>query len=130
MAARIRKAFSTQYEKIIGRRIATIRIARGMSQAALGTAIGISAQQIHNYENGRGMLGSARLQAIAYVLEVSPLVFIAEEGDFLDIAGVEEQSLLNPQSLELLRSYASIEDEKLQSDIISFIKAVLPLQSR
>ena len=101
-----------------------------MSQAALGTAIGISAQQIHNYENGRGMLGSARLQAIAYVLEVSPLVFIAEEGDFLDIAGVEEQSLLNPQSLELLRSYASIEDEKLQSDIISFIKAVLPLQSR
>ena len=36
----------------VGHRIRKIRIARGMTQAALGTAVGLSADRIQQYENG------------------------------------------------------------------------------
>jgi transcriptional regulator with XRE-family HTH domain len=47
----------------------------GMSQRALGTAIGLKFQQIQNYEKGTNRIGSSRLHQVAAVLRVMPEFF-------------------------------------------------------
>jgi transcriptional regulator with XRE-family HTH domain len=67
-----------QYEETtaaarVGHRIRKIRLARGMTQAALGTAIGLDANRIQKYENGYRKPKAALLKKIARTLNVSPL---------------------------------------------------------
>ncbi|QPB24861.1 helix-turn-helix transcriptional regulator (plasmid) [Rhizobium sp. 007] len=46
----------------VGARIRLQRRAVGMSQSALGAALGISFQQIQKYEKGTNRVGASRLQ--------------------------------------------------------------------
>ena len=57
-------------DHIVGVRIRTLRKARGLSQSALGTAAGVTFQQIQKYENGRNRVGASRLQELARALQV------------------------------------------------------------
>ncbi len=67
-----------QYEETtaaarVGRRIRKIRLARGMTQTALGSAVGLDANRIQKYENGYRKPKAALLKKIAAALEVSTL---------------------------------------------------------
>ena len=67
-----------QYEKTtaaarVGHRIRKIRLARGMTQAALGAAVGLDANRIQKYENGYRKPKAGLLKKIAGVLGVNPL---------------------------------------------------------
>lgn len=67
-----------QYEETtaaarVGRRIRKIRLARGMTQTALGSAVGLDANRIQKYENGYRKPKAALLKKIAAALDVSPL---------------------------------------------------------
>ncbi|MCR5704778.1 MAG: helix-turn-helix domain-containing protein [Eubacterium sp.] len=69
------ESFNFDFEKDayrIGRRIKKIRTERGMSQADLGTAVGLSADRIQKYENGARKPKNDLLFEIAGALEVSP----------------------------------------------------------
>lgn len=57
--------------KRIGNRIREIRESMGMSRAELGEAIGLNANRIQQYENGRRKPKSEGLKKIASVLGVS-----------------------------------------------------------
>lgn len=63
----------------LGRRIRTIRMARGMTQAELARATGVSRREVQNWEAGRRDPRS-RLADIAAALSVS-------ERDLLDFSG-------------------------------------------
>lgn len=52
----------------VGERIASRRLAMGLSQSALGDRLGISFQQIQKYESGTNRVSASRLFAIAAVL--------------------------------------------------------------
>lgn len=67
---------ATKEDVIVGLRIQTLRKSRGLSQTALGIAIGVSFQQIQKYENGANRVGAGRLGEIARVLGASVSTFL------------------------------------------------------
>lgn len=70
---------------IIGKRISSIRIHRGMSRNDLGKKIGISHQQIHKYENGSSKVSLTILKRLANVLDVSLYELIGVDGTMYDL---------------------------------------------
>ena len=60
----------------VGHRIRKIRIARGMTQSALGDAVGLSADRIQQYENGFRRPRAELLKKIAGALGVSTLSLV------------------------------------------------------
>jgi transcriptional regulator with XRE-family HTH domain len=63
--------------KMVGANLRHMRIAKRLSQAEVGRAIGIRFQQIQKYEAGTNCLSSWRLKQLAAFFEVST-------GDILD----------------------------------------------
>lgn len=55
----------------VGRRIMMRRRELGLSQAALGQAVGITFQQVQKYENGANRVAASRLFGMAGVLQTS-----------------------------------------------------------
>ncbi len=53
----------------IGKRLREARLANGVSQEALGKALGITFQQVQKYERGKDRIGGSRLWDISNVLE-------------------------------------------------------------
>ena len=60
----------TDVDRYIAARLRTIRHQRGISQEALGAALGITFQQLQKYERGRNRISASRLHAVAGVLQV------------------------------------------------------------
>lgn len=61
---------STDADREVGATIRARRVALGMSQDALGKAVGVTFQQIQKYENGANRISVGRLQKIAGTLGV------------------------------------------------------------
>ncbi len=64
------KRCMTPMDKWVGSKIRMRRNTLGMSQGELGTAIGVSFQQVQKYEKGVNRIGAGRLQQIAKILQV------------------------------------------------------------
>lgn len=60
----------------IGKRIRAIRIEKGMSQAELGQAVGLTADRIQKYENGARKPKFDMLKQFAYVLGVETIALM------------------------------------------------------
>src|SRR3954453_23874231 len=71
-------------DRHVGARIRHKRMMLGVSQEALGDALGVTFQQVQKYEKGMNRVGASRLQAIANFLEV-PVSY------FFDGAGGKKQ---------------------------------------
>ncbi len=74
---------ATEADRLIGLRLTALRKARGLSQAALGAAVGITFQQIQKYERGRNRIGAGRLQTFARIFEVRSRPSSRTQGDEL-----------------------------------------------
>jgi transcriptional regulator with XRE-family HTH domain len=55
----------------LAKRIRVLRVAKGMSQTALGEALGVTYQQMQKYEAGMNRIGAGRLHKLANTLGVS-----------------------------------------------------------
>ena len=62
-------------DAMLGARLRTLRVSRGISQAVLAEKIGVSFQQVQKYERGANRVGANRLARIAAVLDVSVTEF-------------------------------------------------------
>ena len=62
----------------MGRRLRLARHAAGLSQTQIGTALGISYQQIQKYERGADRIAAVRLLRMAALLKV-PVTFFYED---------------------------------------------------
>jgi transcriptional regulator with XRE-family HTH domain len=58
-------------DAMVGARIRLFRVNRGISQAMLAERIGVTFQQVQQYERGATRVGASRLAQIAWVLDVS-----------------------------------------------------------
>lgn len=61
-----------ELDLVIGENIRSQRLKLGLSQAALGQAIGVSFQQIQKYEAGRNRLAVSLFLEICRVLDIKP----------------------------------------------------------
>jgi transcriptional regulator with XRE-family HTH domain len=117
-------------DRHVGARIRHKRMMLGISQEALGDALGVTFQQVQKYEKGMNRVGASRLQAIANFLEV-PVSY------FFDGAGGQSQRgsaaagkdqvldlIATREGIRLNRAFAAIKDVRVRSKIVSMLEAL------
>lgn len=119
---------ATDADRTIGGLIASLRKAQGLSQTALGHAIGVSFQQVQKYEKGRNRIGAGRLQTIADLLNVPVETFFA--GPVVSEGGEAATTTFfgDPKVMELVMAFTSIPDETTRNSVLSIVKAAATLR--
>ena len=118
---------TTDVDRLVGVRITALRKARGMSQTALGNAVGVTFQQVQKYEKGQNRVGAGRLREIARLLDV-PVSAFFEESEPRANAQEDVFGFLSGQgAIELLRAYAQIEDEQMRRDVLALVRSAARL---
>lgn len=83
-------------DRHVGARVRMRRILAGMSQVQLGSALGVTYQQMQKYEKGTNRISVSRLQQIGYVLGVPASSF------FVDHPAVYKPTLGQIDAAELI----------------------------
>jgi transcriptional regulator with XRE-family HTH domain len=121
----------------IGSRLRLRRTLLGMSQEALGDAVGLTFQQIQKYEKGTNRMGASRFFQISLALGV-PISFFFEEmpGDVeatdgrrvvLPEDGSQSEGrddiMLRRETMEFVRAYGGIKDPKVQKEFEKMVES-------
>ena len=122
----------------VGARMRQRRTLLGMSQEKLGTAVGLTFQQIQKYERGANRIGASRLFEMSRVLDV-PVQFFFDEmrtepesSDYKPMSGEvethpqapERDPLSRRETLELVRAYYRIPDAQVRRRLFELAKAL------
>lgn len=123
----------------VGSRVRLRRTLLGMSQEKLGEAIGLTFQQVQKYERGANRIGSSRLFDLSRVLEV-PVSFFFEDMPTLVAASSpaqcqgmadeverfehESDPMARRETLELVRAYYKIRDQRVRKRLFELTKAL------
>ncbi len=96
----------------IGQRLRLRRLMLGMSQQALGEAVGVSFQQIQKYERGIDRISSSKLVRLASHLGVAPPYFLDALTD--ERPPEEAPSTERTEADELMRLFQQIKDSGMR----------------
>jgi len=126
----------------VGSRMRQRRSLLGMSQTKLGTAVGLTFQQIQKYERGSNRIGSSRLYEFSKVLDV-PVSYFFDEMPSNVLSGrpvsgrghkgfgeagtpfeQDKDPLIKRETLELVRAYYKIREGRVRKRIFEMVKAV------
>ena len=120
---------ATEVDQTVGARITAMRKAKGLSQADLGVAVGVTFQQIQKYEKGINRVGAGRLQQIAKCLDV-PVATLFE--DAAETAKQPRDLLLlgTPGAVTLLKAFAEIENDELRRNVLAIVRNVARASAR
>ena len=107
----------------VGRQLAIYRRVAGMSQEALGDAIGVTFQQVQKYEKGSNRVGASRLFLIGKALDVPISVF------FAGLNAEDEGAHSVPDAtardgLDLLAAFRTIEDEATRRHLVGLARSI------
>jgi len=128
----MRARHSDPTDEHVGKRIRMRRHVLGMSQQALAGELGLTFQQVQNYERGANPVGAGRLQQLSAVLRV-PVSFFFEGAPqarlYRNIAGLPTLDLLStfPTAVEdftLLKSFLRIKSAKMRRCILALVQVV------
>ena len=107
----------------VGLRIRFTRKARGLSQQALATAVGVTFQQIQKYERGANRVSASMLVKIAGALDV-PVAELFGAGDAARGLTDKVAALLGQSgALDLLRAYATL-PRSCRTALVAFLGAL------
>lgn len=119
----------------VGKRLRQKRTILGMSQEALGNAIGVTFQQVQKYERGANRMGSSRLFDFSKILGV-PVSYFFEEYDNgsgsallggmaeSGAPGFEHEQLSSRETLEMMRAYYKIKSPTVRKRLFELVKSV------
>jgi len=118
----------------VGRRIRMRRLLLGMNQQKLADALGLTFQQVQKYEAGANRVSASRLSAIADILGAPISHFFADLPSGKGEQSVEEQAryqrLQRPETIELVRLYYAIPDERAREQFLALVKAAAACAQR
>lgn len=111
----------------VGARIRTRRLLIGMNQETLARSLGLTFQQVQKYEGGANRVSASRLSQIAEILNVPISHFFSD----IEPAGAEpkprereaRERLQRPETIELIRSYYAIPDQRTREQFLEMVKA-------
>ncbi len=120
-----------------GAKLRTRRVMLGMSQDTIGKAVGVTFQQIQKYERGVNRMGSSRLYDFAKILNV-PISYFFEgyeqsedtssnyhvQGMADEETPFEHDVMSSKETLDLVRSYYSIKDEKVRRKFYDLLRSM------
>lgn len=119
----------------VGKRLRLRRTILGLSQEAIGNAIGVTFQQVQKYERGVNRMGSSRLFDFSRILTV-PVSYFFEELDNTasspaplsgvaeDAAPFEHEKMSSRETLEMMRAYYRITDPHVRKRVFELIKSL------
>lgn len=114
----------TDKDKFLGNVIRETRIARGVNQAELGKALGISFQQVQKYEKGINRISASRLHEISEVLTI-PVTYFYDELDSKKDVLVQKDAIPHTKEWGILSShFFSIKNPKVRQKILSLVKSL------
>ncbi|NEU13554.1 helix-turn-helix transcriptional regulator [Methylobacterium sp. BTF04] len=116
---------TTDTDRDVGVRIMALRKAKGLSQSALGEALGVTFQQIQKYEKGINRVGASRLQEIARLLDVPVSTLFGDQSE--EGQGEVLGLLAENGAVDLLRAYIAIEDPEMRRNILSIARTAVRL---
>ena len=109
----------------VGSRVRQRRTLAGLSQTALGEALGLTFQQVQRYECGKNRIGASNLWKLTQALDV-PVSFIFE-GVVEDQAGptpFDSDPLYKRETLAFVGAYYRITDPKARRSLFELVKAL------
>ncbi len=125
----------------VGQKLKARRTLIGMTQEKLAEATGITFQQVQKYEKGRNRLSASRIFQFSRVLNIPVAYFfegffssdslIGLQGGFADndqeayeadSADSSDDVMLQKETIDLVRTYYTITDEKLRKDFLKMLK--------
>jgi len=112
-------------DRIVGRNIRICRLQKGLTQAELAEALGLTCQQVQKYEKGFNRVGSGRLLRIATFLDV-PVTALFKGGD--ETADTDKQSIFDqlarPHASRLLQAFARIDHDGLRLSVVHLVEQI------
>ncbi len=119
----------------VGKRLRMRRTILGMSQEAIGNAIGVTFQQIQKYERGINRMGASRLYDFSRILGVPVSYFfegLSDEGGSSeynkgmadDASEFEHEKLSTRETLEMMRAYYRISDPQVRKRVFDLVKSL------
>jgi len=112
----------------VGSRIRMRRLLLGMNQETLANALGLTFQQVQKYEGGANRVSASRLSAMAEILGVPISYFFgdlrADEAEVSDEEKDWRERLQRPETIEFIRLYYAIPDQKIRRQFLEMTKSV------
>lgn len=116
---------ATELDVFVGARLRQARTESGVTQEALGKAMGVSFQAIQKYESGENRLSVGRLAKAARLLNRPYTYFLP---GFDVIAAIEHgqppplAASLSDQEIELLQSYRMIRRPEVRRNLLALTR--------
>lgn len=129
----------------VGSRVRLRRTMLGMSQEKLGEAVGLTFQQIQKYERGANRIGCSRIYQFSSILEV-PVSFFFQDMPAITLPGssrpikpvpagmsdqdqenITDDPLARQETLELVRAYYRIQDDKVRKRLFDLLRSMANL---
>ena len=99
-----------------------------MNQETLANELGLTFQQVQKYEGGANRVSASRLAEIAEVLGVGIEYFFAglpnPEEAAAPGAQARQELMQRPETLDLVRAYYAIADERVRRQFFELVSAV------
>src|ERR1700686_4003820 len=127
------KKWPNPVDKHVGGRVRMRRLMLDMSQEKLGSALGLTFQQVQKYEKGTNRIGASRLQHISNILQVPAAFFFegapnvqagprhAHVGEAPSPAYVSD-FLATSDGLALTKAFTRINASKLRGRIVDLVE--------
>ena len=112
-------------DKLVGRNIRVLRLAKGLSQTELADELGVTFQQVQKYEKGTNRVGSGRLLKISGILGVKITDFFEGTDRMHDTArrSVFDQLAL-PESFRLVQAFSGINHPNIRRTLVKLIEQI------
>jgi transcriptional regulator with XRE-family HTH domain len=112
----------------VGNRVRMRRLLLGMNQETLANALGLTFQQVQKYEGGANRVSASRLSAMAEILGVPISYFFGDmRPDDAPVSPEDQrwrEHLQRPETIELIRLYYAIPDQKIRRQFLEMIKVL------
>jgi transcriptional regulator with XRE-family HTH domain len=144
------KAYNSEIEKHVGKKIKLFRNMRGLSQSDVAVKLGITFQQFQKYETGKNRIPISRLMKLASIFGVNMTVFFENTLNVMfddimgrkpnrlheDVAHIEVSTVQRPNSFSvnefsmddevhnLVRYFKSIKDASVRKHISMLVKSL------
>lgn len=120
-------------DQLVGSNLRRLRVRKGVSQSAIGDALGITFQQIQKYEKGTNRISASKLHDMAQVLDVDILAFFAQHA----VVDAEDGAFTLPAAefngtkvdLQILERLTRIRDPAIKRSVLHLLDAVVGEQA-
>lgn len=109
------------FQKLIGKKLRTLRREAGLSQRDLAKKLNLSHQQIQKYERGNNALPLQRVKSFAFALGVAPAILVFPEVEGTSIGAAMG---LSPEQTELLHLYDNLPDLESRRKLLELLRSL------